>query len=98
MRATKSSGSTCSSFSRCVLTSSLIWQCRHSAIGRLVGSLSSGISWGGRVRRSSRGAVLFEHDLFRKPASTFRDHALAALLLDRLGRHDLDAEAGEADI
>src|SRR5262249_43944775 len=33
MRATRSSTSTGSSFSRCALTSSLIWQCRHSAMG-----------------------------------------------------------------
>ena len=47
-------------------------------------------------RFGSRSALLVEHDLFRKPVSTFRDHALApirslaplgAVLLDRpLGR------------
>src|ERR1700757_3483687 len=35
MRATRSPRSTGSSFSRCALTRSLIWQCRHSAIGHL---------------------------------------------------------------
>jgi hypothetical protein len=35
------------------------------------------LSVGSRQRRDMSGlAFLFEHDLFRKPLSTFRDHAL----------------------
>jgi hypothetical protein len=33
---------------------------------------------------SSRSSLLLEHDLFRKPVSTFRDHALAE---QRTGAH-----------
>src|SRR5215475_3074239 len=36
---------------------------------------------------SSRFSFLFEHDLFRKPLHTFRDHALARLR--RPGSHDM---------
>src|SRR5262249_23595877 len=82
MRATRSSTSTGSSFSRCALTRSLIWQCRHSAMGRLILTEKRHRStWGGFARNSSRRPSVGE-----------------ALLGDRLGRHDLDAEAGEADV
>src|SRR5215218_4321944 len=39
------------------------------------------------VESSSRSTSLFEHDLFRKPVATFRDHALAE-------RRQADAETG----
>src|SRR5580658_5628718 len=49
------------------------------------------------ARQSLR--ILVEHDLFRKPVSTFRDHALAQLLQHLLTQIDAvaDAALGELD-
>src|SRR5262249_8373989 len=45
--------------------------CRHAVLSRL-------LRYAGRLffESSSRFSFLFEHDLFRKPLHTFRDHAL----------------------
>src|SRR5882757_7599957 len=39
---------------------------------------------------SSRSIFLLEHDLFRKPVSTFRDHALGGRFLDDHGLAGID--------
>jgi hypothetical protein len=36
------------------------------------------------LRMSSRSRLLVEHDLFRKPVSTFRDHALGCIQMHRI--------------
>ncbi|MGA7229397.1 MAG: hypothetical protein WBX95_00510, partial [Xanthobacteraceae bacterium] len=44
-------------------------------------------------------ACLFEHDLFRKPPSTFRDHALAAASRVRSGQaHERLAHADRSAV
>src|SRR5258708_9751721 len=52
-----------------------------TAFSRLI--LSRSTLRAGRLffESSSRSTLLLEHDLFRKPVSTFRDHALADLLV-----------------
>src|SRR5947209_10866017 len=44
--------------------------------------------------RRAQGSSLFEHDLFRKPVPTFRDHALANELFLPCGLVRLDDLAG----
>src|SRR3954470_22822113 len=40
----------------------------------------------------SRSTLLLEHDLFRKPASTFRDHALMIQVTDRIAIDENEIE------